>query len=259
MYAPLCAISAAPGPQPISSTRMPGTNGSASSGSLALPIGLVGLLGLVVAAMQVAESWERGDWLSAAGIVLAALAALAAVLLLAHWLRRRELVDPRLVQSKLAGEACRVELRLAVFAPAFADPGAVRGRLEQLIAAFRAYGLGSGNSLSVRCLSTDRDLRVLVPVRRPSLLNVRELAGLWHLPQCEDDVPFVERTTARRRLPLPATVAQARAEAAGSASPLTRTMPCPCRCPMACSAGTCWRSPRRAAASRVCCCAWCTT
>jgi hypothetical protein len=38
-------------------------------------------------------------------------------------------------------------------------------------------------------------------------LNTRELAGLWHLPQAADDVPFVERTTARRRLPLPATVA----------------------------------------------------
>src|SRR5262249_48014764 len=34
----------------------------------------------------------------------------------------------------------------------------------------------------------------------------RELAGLWHLPQADADVPLVERTTARRRLPLPGTV-----------------------------------------------------
>src|SRR5262249_46692246 len=47
----------------------------------------------------------------------------------------------------------------------------------------------------------------LAPLGRATLLNVRELAGLWHLPQAADDVPFVERTTARRRLPLPATVA----------------------------------------------------
>src|SRR5207245_5554466 len=51
------------------------------------------------------------------------------------------------------------------------------------------------------------DLRVLAPLDRPSLLNVRELAGLWHLPQASDDVVFLERTTARRRLPLKNTVA----------------------------------------------------
>ena len=32
---------------------------------------------------------------------------------------------------------------------------------------------------------------------------MRELAGLWHLPQAGDDILFLERTTARRRLPLP--------------------------------------------------------
>src|SRR6476659_1967783 len=41
-----------------------------------------------------------------------------------------------------------------------------------------------------------------------ALLNVRELAGLWHLPQAADEVSALERTTARRRLPLAATVAQ---------------------------------------------------
>jgi Type IV secretory system Conjugative DNA transfer len=46
-------------------------------------------------------------------------------------------------------------------------------------------------------------------VEPPILLNVRELAGLWHLPAANDDVVFVERTTARRRLPLKHTVAPA--------------------------------------------------
>ena len=50
---------------------------------------------------------------------------------------------------------------------------------------------------------------MLAPLDRPTLLNVRELAGLWHLPQADDDVVFVERTTARRRLPLPSAVAPA--------------------------------------------------
>ena len=47
---------------------------------------------------------------------------------------------------------------------------------------------------------------MLQPFHRPCLLNVQELAGLWHIVQAGDDVPFLERTTARRRLPLPATV-----------------------------------------------------
>jgi hypothetical protein len=39
------------------------------------------------------------------------------------------------------------------------------------------------------------------------VLNTRELAGLWHLPQAGADVPLLERTTARRLLPLPPAVA----------------------------------------------------
>src|SRR5207253_9617994 len=38
--------------------------------------------------------------------------------------------------------------------------------------------------------------------------NTRELAGLWHLPQAGADLPLLERTTARRRLPIPSTVAR---------------------------------------------------
>jgi hypothetical protein len=57
-----------------------------------------------------------------------------------------------------------------------------------------------------RVRAVNPDLRILVPLGKSALLNVRELAGLWHLPQAADDVPFVERTTARRHLPLPATV-----------------------------------------------------
>ncbi len=38
-------------------------------------------------------------------------------------------------------------------------------------------------------------------------LTTREPAGLWHLVQAADDVALIERTTARRFLPLPETVA----------------------------------------------------
>jgi len=101
-----------------------------------------------------------------------------------------------------------VELRLAVFAPGFVDAAAVLDRLDRLAAAYRPFSLASGNSLvPVPVRATTADLRVLAPLGRSSLLNVRELAGLWHLVQADDDVGLLERTTARRRLPLPASVA----------------------------------------------------
>jgi hypothetical protein len=124
-----------------------------------------------------------------------------------RWLRRRELVDPRLVQAKLGRDACQVELRLGVFAPTFADPDAVQARLDQLVSAYRPYTLAAGNGLSPRSIrAAAPDLRILAPLHRPNLRNLRELAGLWHLPQSGDDIALVERTTARRRLPLPGTV-----------------------------------------------------
>jgi hypothetical protein len=57
-----------------------------------------------------------------------------------------------------------------------------------------------------RCAAALSRLRWLPPARAIPILNTRERAGLWHLPQASADVPLVERTAARERLPLPATV-----------------------------------------------------
>src|SRR5262249_11527767 len=161
---------------------------------------LVSLFGLVLAALVALNgwtAWQRGDW--AAIVVPIAALVFAISLAAALYLRfvRRDLHDPRLVQEKLSREACRVELRLAVIAPNQASLATVRGRLERLVAAYRPFALAAGNSLvSRRVSAVGVDLRVLAPLGGCSLLNVRELAGLWHLPQAADDVPFVERTTA---------------------------------------------------------------
>ena len=71
----------------------------------------------------------------------------------------------------------------------------------------------AGNSLRAEVINDVPHLRVFTPLSRlliwdrtPHLLNALELARLWHLVQATDDVPFVERTRARRPLPLPATV-----------------------------------------------------
>jgi hypothetical protein len=93
----------------------------------------------------------------------------------------------------------------------------VQGRLERLAAAYRPFTLAAGNELVPRPIrTTEPELRALTPIgsgghRRAALLNVHELAGLWHLPQAADDVAFAERTTARRRLPLRAAVEAASA------------------------------------------------
>src|SRR5919204_232423 len=137
--------------------------------------------------------------------------------LYALWLRLSEhpLYDLELVKEKLSRPAARAELRLAVFAPAAAPAREVRTALDQLVAAYRAYDLERGNRLAARPLrlvNSSPDILCapapLRPARRPATLSTRELAGLWHLVPAGDDLSLVERTTARRFLPLPETVAE---------------------------------------------------
>jgi hypothetical protein len=173
------------------------------------PLALLGLIALYLVGSSANEAWARGDWLQVVGLVAGVLAVVLGGAVAVRWLRRRELVDPRLVQAKLSRDACVVEIRLAVITPNFTDAGAVHARLDRLIAAYRPFALATGNSFVARPVRDDAagSLRVLVPFGRTNLLNVRELAGLWHLPRAGDDIVFLERTTARRRLPLSSTVA----------------------------------------------------
>jgi len=183
--------------------------------SFAGPLLLLGGLGLYLAGSSVYAAWQRGDWLGTIGPAVGLLGVGGLIVVLRRLLGRPTLYDPRLVQDKLSRDACRAELRLAVFARATADPEAVRVRLGRIAAAYHPFTLAAGNGFVPRPpRGPVPDLRVLTPIgRTPALLNVRELAGLWHLPQAADDVAFVERTTARRRLPLAATVGPGRAGA----------------------------------------------
>jgi hypothetical protein len=160
-----------------------------------------------VAGLNAWTAWDQGDWIAVGRIVIGFLAAIGVCLAICVRLVRRDLHDPRLVQDKLGRDACRGQLRLAVIAPAHVSPAEVQARLERLAAAYRPFALAAGNSFVPRHVRPRiPDLRVLSPLQKPYLLNAREMAGLWHLPQEGDDVPFLERTTARRRLPLPSTV-----------------------------------------------------
>ncbi len=118
-------------------------------------------------------------------------------------------LNPELVQKKIQAVAYDVNLRLTAFAP---TPDRARELVHELADAYRQFDLASGNGLEGRW--TAFDPRVLQRERTSwwnefrgyaNRLNAAELAGMWHLP-LDRDVPLVERTLAKRLLPLPATV-----------------------------------------------------
>lgn len=127
-------------------------------------------------------------------------------------LGKQPIYDTRLVQEKIRHQASTCELRLAVFAPASAPECDVVVRLTSLAAAYRQFGLATGNALvSRRFTLGGRDLADLAfvgPTRTLPILTTPELAGLWHLPQAAADVPLLERTAARQHPPRPETVSQ---------------------------------------------------
>jgi hypothetical protein len=154
--------------------------------------------------------FNSGQWLKLGLLGLAIGVGVPSALWLARRLLDRPIYDMRLVQEKVGRIAYVAEIRLAVFAPADTPPAAMDERLDRLAASYRQFNLAAGNGLEPRRLRKDdldlRQLRPLAPARLRPVLNTRELAGLWHLPQALADVPLLERTGARRRLPRPFSV-----------------------------------------------------
>ncbi len=169
------------------------------------------LLAIAVIALQCYVWLRAGLWLQLFGMGAASLFGLGVGLPLLRRVCRRTVYDMDLVREKVTRPAYRAELRLAVFAPAAVPPTALRAQLERVAAAYRRYNLAAGNGFVARPLElSQRDLRQPVRLgwaRREPILTTRELAGLWHLPHATADVALLERTTARRWLPLPLSVA----------------------------------------------------
>jgi hypothetical protein len=193
---------------PLAAERAVG-RGDTSLASVFLLAGLLGAGGLLY---QAAQWYAAGAWLPLGLLALGSLAGVPTAVWLARRLLRRPLYHPRLVQDKVSRIAFQTQLRLAVLAPPEAAARDLETRLQRLVVAYRQFNLAAGNGLVPRPLrARELDLRVLAPLPSPratGVLNTRELAGLWHLPQAQADVPLLERTTAVRRLPLPFTVAR---------------------------------------------------
>jgi Helicase HerA, central domain len=169
-------------------------------------------LGLVAVGLQAYVWFREEQWPPLLGLFLCS----ALVLLLAVAGIRRlcqpAVYDMELVREKVTRVAYRAELRLIVFAPAEASPAAVRIQLERIATAYRRYNLAAANGLVPRRLNIAPHCPPLAaPVgsrEHLPILTTLELAGLWHLPHAAADVALLERTTARRVLPLPAVVAE---------------------------------------------------
>ncbi len=115
------------------------------------------------------------------------------------------------MREKVTRVAYRCELRLTVFAPEGASQTELTAQLNRLVSAYRRYNLAAANGFVRRPLKV-KGPELTNPVRlaskhRQSILTTRELAGVWHLPHAAADVALLERTTARRWLPLPPSVA----------------------------------------------------
>lgn len=173
---------------------------------------LAGLLLAATLGFQGYQWYLARDWFHLSGLIGGLAPAVPCLFWLIRRLGRRQVYDMRLVQEKVSRIAYVTELRLAVFAPLDVAPVDLAVRLARLTTAYRQFNLAVGNGLLPRpCDVRDRDVRALAPLsptRTLPSLNTRELAGLWHLPQAQADVPLVERTTARRWLPLPSTVSR---------------------------------------------------
>jgi hypothetical protein len=160
--------------------------------------------------MQAYRWYRLGDWSHLGLLVLGLVIGIPALVWLARHLTRRPVYDMRLVQEKVSRIAYRAEIRLSIIASAAVPRSEVEERLQRLSAAYRQFNLASGNGLVPRPVrlepGKEQILGLRPTIRVPMVLNSRELAGLWHLPQAQADVPLLERTTSRRLLPLPFSV-----------------------------------------------------
>jgi hypothetical protein len=170
------------------------------------------MLALLVVGLQGYRLLRAEMWLQLGLLLGAAIVGVSGVLLLVRRLRRTNVYDMELVREKVTRIACRTELRLIVFAPADAPPAALRDRLERLATVYRRFNLAAANGF-VAHRARPGAAMIARPATwssraRSGVLTTLELAGLWHLPHAAADVALLERTTARRWLPLPAAVAE---------------------------------------------------
>jgi len=124
--------------------------------------------------------------------------------------------------KKLGEKAFQVEIRLFTRA---ATEARARDLLDHLIAVYQLFDTTSGNRLEAVKLSpeTQPSGLTLLPDAKPSLLNVKEIACLWHMP-VQESLELVRRGMYERLLPLAGDVAEPEGAFIGHSSKGERTV-----------------------------------
>ena len=169
------------------------------------------VLGVAVVGLQGMTLARTAQWAELGILACACLSALIGALWIARRFLRATVYDMELVREKVTRIACRAEVRLVVFAPTDVPSPLLMSELTRLVTAYRRFNLASANGFVAR-RARPGPAAAACPVpwrprRKLAILTTLELAGVWHLPHAAADVALLERTTARRWLPLPASVA----------------------------------------------------
>ena len=162
-------------------------------------------------------------WGQLALLILLALGGCAA---LTWWkLRHREIpYDTKLVGEKLLRAAFYAQLRVFVIGSTRRSEKRLRQHLSRLEVAYRQYDLAGANGFQLHriqhILTNDRNVNQFcrpewgLPYHRSftrllhggwssTILNARELSGMWHLLQSQAEAPLVKRLATRRILAAP--------------------------------------------------------
>ena len=128
--------------------------------------------------------------------------------------------DPVLVREKIEPTAYRAWIRLCAIGP---TREALYERLQQVVGAYRQLNLEAGNQLDARLIPLTQPANITDdPVAswhiagrafrpwgsRIPILNVNELAALWHLPRAEQPVQGMAVTDTTRLAPASAVYSQ---------------------------------------------------
>ncbi|CAA9465161.1 MAG: hypothetical protein AVDCRST_MAG12-232 [uncultured Rubrobacteraceae bacterium] len=177
---------------------------------------LMAIVPLAVVGLWAWQFYEQGRWLHLGGLVVAALVLMPVLCVAAMRMGRRAVPDPpELVREKISRPGYYHQLRVSIVAPRGLRGmgndelwGWMGDRLHPLVTSYKAYDLEAGNGFVYPYRFHDtctHDLRTLAFLGKPrrTVLNTREVAGLWHLPQALSEVYGLRRTGSRKIVPLP--------------------------------------------------------
>ncbi|RAQ95947.1 type IV secretory system conjugative DNA transfer family protein [Thermogemmatispora tikiterensis] len=191
---------------------------------------LLALVGAAVVVLLASRWWQTHAWLPLLGLGLLSL--ITGLGWLWWWLTHASppIYDQRAVAEKLSRVGFYAQVRMIIIGPATAPLAALTQVLRSLEAAYRQFTQPSCNGFVLKQIrhirASDRHQAQQLPdvesafphgplrrllyggVRSPWILNALEVAGLFHLPQPETDLPLVRRSTNKALLLSPALAQQ---------------------------------------------------